>query len=156
MHFSNDPCLPYLITFGILMKITEYCMAGTIGPTYSLCEGSNVIYSRPSGTIEYDKAQEQVNECLLNLQCDLWTGKVVLIGLHGYDALAIGDCVEILINDNQFCVGGKKVTVFLDVDPSLNVLRLHLKVQRARSFQLEFYNGKLVESPSLFYRLTSR
>ena len=66
----------------------------------------------------------------------------MLIGLHGYDALTIGNCVEILINDNQFCVGGGKETVFLDVDPSLNVLRLHLKVQKARSFQLEFYNSK--------------
>ena len=142
MHFSNDPCLPYLITFVILMKITEYCMAGTIGPTYSLCEGSNVIYSRPSGTIEYDKAQEQVNECLLNLQCDLWTGKVVLIGLHGYDALAVRGCVEMLINDRQFCVGDEKETVILDVDPSLNVLRLHLKIQKAGSFKLEFFNSK--------------
>ena len=142
MHFSNDLCLPYLLAFAILMEITEYCMAGTIGPTYSLCEGSNVIYSRPSGTIEYNKAQEQVNECLLNLRSDLWTGKVVLIGLHSYDALAVKGCVEILINDRQFCVGDEKETVILDVDPSLNVLTLHLKIQKARSFKLEFFNSK--------------
>ena len=142
MHSSGDLCLRYLMTFAILMELSDYSMAGTIGPTYSLCDGSNVINSRPSGTIEYDKAQEQVNECLLNLRSDLWTGKVVLIGLHGYDALAVGDCVEMLINDNHFCVGGEKETVILDVDPSLNVLRLHLKVQKARSFQLEFYNSK--------------
>ena len=142
MHFSNDLCLPYLLAFAILMEITEYCMAGTIGPTYTLCEDSNVINSRPSGTIEYDKAQERVNECLINLRSDLWTGKVVLIGLHSYDALAVKGCVEILINDRQFCVGDEKETVILDVDPSLNVLTLHLKIQKARSFKLEFFNSK--------------
>ena len=142
MHFSNDLCLPYLLAFAILMEITEYCMAGTIGQTYTLCEDSNVINSRPSGTIEYDKAQERVNECLTNLQSDLWTGKVVLIGLHSYDALAVKGCVEILINDRQFCVGDEKETVILNVDPSLNVLTLHLKIQKARSFKIEFFNSK--------------
>ena len=142
MHFSNDLCLPYLLAFAILMEITEYCMAGTIGPTYTLCEDSNVINSSPTGTIEYDKAQERVNECLINLRSDLWTGKVVLIGLHSYDALAVKGCVEILINDRQFCVGDEKETVILDVDPSLNVLRLYLKIQKARSFKLEFFNSK--------------
>ena len=119
------------MTLGILMEITDYSMSGTIGPTYTLCEDSNVINSRPSGTIEYDKAQERVNECLINLRSDLWTGKVVLIGLHSYDALAVKGCVEILINDRQFCVGDEKETVVLDVDPSLNVLTLHLKIQKA-------------------------